>query len=233
MAQERPSTPEKQLLDLIEDPKEQDLSQKKIKRGSFSLFSLSAVKGRFSFFLESIRSGSFYKESFLDIKGLNKVLKVCIVLLVLYLIVSIATSAKKLQEVPEFVTKDLRPSAGVFSMDSSGKKISSYLEGPRSRNIFDFGDYPVKVEVKVEDEIEEVAPPEEIKESDAKILSQKLGLVGIGWSDNPDVMVENTETKKMYFLKRGDRIGGLIKVEAIFQDKVILTYDGGKELELR
>ena len=58
MAQERPSTPEKQLLNLIEDPKEQDLSQKKIKRSSFSLFSLAALRGRFSFLLESIRSGA-------------------------------------------------------------------------------------------------------------------------------------------------------------------------------
>jgi len=69
--------------------------------------------------------------------------------------------------------------------------------------------------------------------SKAELLSQQLGLVGIGWSDNPDVMLKNADTGKMYFLKRGERIEGLIKVEAVFQHKVLLTYDDGKELELR
>lgn len=231
MAQERPTTPEKQLLDLIEDPKEQALNKKKIRRSSSGLLSLSAIKGRFSFFVESVRSGSFLKEGLLDIKGLNKVLKICIVLLILYMIGNITMSAIRLKEIPEFVSKRVQPSAGNASAEFEKKKISDYLDGPYERNIFGFGDTPVEEEA--DETVAEVAPPEEIKESDAAILANNIGLVGIGWSDNPDVMVENLETKKMYFLKRGDRIDGLIKVEAIFQDKVILTYDDGKELELR
>ena len=231
MAQERPSTPEKQLLNLIEDPKEQDLSQKKIKRGSFSLFSLAALRGRFSFLLESIRSGSFFTKTLLGIKGLNKVLKVCIALLILYLIGNFTMSMTRLQEIPEFVTRGSKSSAEIPAMISSGRRISDYLEGPRSRNIFGFGD--VQQEEKKEEATEEVAPPSEIAQSKAEILVQSLNLVGIGWSDNPDVMISNIESGKMYFLKRGQRIGGLIKVEAIFEDRVILTYDNGKEVELR
>jgi hypothetical protein len=89
------------------------------------------------------------------------------------------------------------------------------------------------VEEKESEAEEEVPAPAAEALSEAQILAQQLGLVGIGWSDDPDVMVENTETKKIYFLKRGERIDGLIKVEAIFEDKVILTYDNGKEMELR
>lgn len=233
MAQERPTTPEKQLLDLIEDPKEQNLNQKKIRRNSFSLFSVAAFKGRLSFFLENVQSGLFFKRIFFDIKGLNKVLKLCILGLLVYLIGNSAMSLSRLKKIPEFVIGGSRSSGGIPENDFSSKKISDYLEGPRTRNIFVFGDTP-KEEPKTEvQEIMEVAPPEEVKATPAEALSQKIGLVGIGWSDNPDVMVENTETKKMYFLKRGERIDGLIKVEAIFPDKVILTYDNGKELELR
>lgn len=231
MAQERPSTPEKQLLDLIEDPKEQDLGQKKIKRSSFSLVSLAALKGRLSFLLESIRSGSFLKRAFLSIKGINKVLKICTALLFLYLIGNSTMSIIRLNEIPEFVTKNPRLSTGTSKAGFSTKNISDYLEGPRARNIFRFGD--IQEEEQEEEELAEVAPPEEEALSKAELLSQQLNLVGIGWSDNPDVMLKNVDTGKMYFLKRGERIGGLIKVEAIFQDKVILTYDDGKELELR
>ena len=232
MAQERPSTPEKQLLDLIEDPREQDLSQKKIKRSSFSLVSFAALKGRVSYYLESVRSGSFFKRAFLSIKGLNRVIKVCTALLFLYLVGSSTMSIMKLNEVPEFVIKNSRVAAESPTTEVSAKSISDYLEGPRSRNIFRFGDVQEEKEAQ-EEKLEEVAPPVEETLSEAELLSQKLGLVGIGWSDNPDVMVKNTDTGKMYFLKRGERIEGLIKVDAIFKDKVILTYGDGKELELR
>jgi len=234
MAQERPTTPEKQLLDLIEDPKEQDLTQKKIKHKSFGLVSFSALRGRLSFLRESVRSGAFLKSAFLDIKGLNKILRICIVLLLLYLVGNFVMSFNRLREVPEFVTKSFRVSKEIPAAELSGKKISYYLEGPRSRDIFKFGDFGRVEEGEEEEEEEgEVVAPGEAPLSESEILAQQLGLVGIGWSDDPDVMVENIETKKIYFLKRGQRIDGLIKVEAIFQNKVILTYDDGKEMELQ
>ena len=96
MEQEKPSTPEKQLLDLIENPKEQDLNKKKIKRSSLNLFSFAALRGRFSFLLESIRSGSFLRKNFYDIKGFNRMLRICIVLLVIYVIVNFTMSAPML-----------------------------------------------------------------------------------------------------------------------------------------
>ena len=229
MAQEKPSTPEKQLLNLIEDSQEQDGSQKKIKRSSFNLVSLAALRGRYSFLLESIRSGSFFKKTFFDIKGINKILQICIALLILYIIVHFTLSTIKLKEIPEFAANISRSSGEIRSVELTSQRISDYLEGPRSRNIFRFGDSPI-VE---KEEVEEVARPVEIIVSKAELLAQNLELVGIGWSDNPDVMIKNNEMNKTYFLKRGERIEGLIKVEAVFQDKVILTYGDGQEIELR
>lgn len=234
MAQERPTTPEKQLLNLIEDPKEKGLSQKKIKRKTFNLVSFTALRARFSFFRESVVSGVFFKKTFLDIKGLNKILRICIGVLFLYLVGNFSMSITRLMEAPEFVAKNSRPSPETSPNDMTGKKLAFYLEGPRSRNIFKFGDNERQEEKPpVVQEESEVLPPLETPLSEAEVLARQLGLVGIGWSDDPDVMVENAESKKMYFLKRGQKIDNLIKVEAIFKDKVILTYDNGKEMELR
>jgi type II secretory pathway component PulC len=55
---------------------------------------------------------------------------------------------------------------------------------------------------------------------------QKLRLAGIAWSDNPDAMIENIETNETYFLKQDDLINGKLKIEAIFRNKVILSYQG-------
>jgi len=233
MAQERPTTPEKQLLDLIEDPKEQGVSQKKIKQRSFRLFSFSALRGRISFLRESIQAGSILPKALLDVKGLNKILKVCTVLLFVYLIGAFAISIGKLKEAPEFIVRSSKPPKEVSAAELSGKKISAYLEGPRSRDIFKFGDFGREEERDEEEEDYEVSAPTEVTLSKSEILAEQLGLVGIGWSDDPDVMIENLDTKKIYFLKRGQKIDGLIKVDAIFQDRVILTYDEGKEMELQ
>ena len=58
-----------------------------------------------------------------------------------------------------------------------------------------------------------------------------LKLVGISWSNNPDAMVEDTKALKTFFIKRGDMIGKF-RVEAIFKDKIILSFEG-EEVELR
>ena len=179
---------------------------------------------------ENLSSGTF-KKFLLDLKGLNRALKLCIAILIVYLVGYFTMSVSRLKEVPEFESKNSRGSAEFRTSGTLANNVAHYLEGPRGRNIFKFGD--VTEEAVKEIVSEEVAPPVEEKESPAETLSNQLGLVGIGWSDDPDVMVENVDTKKMYFLKKGQRIDGLIKVEAIFEDKVILTYDNGKEMELR
>lgn len=230
MAQERPSTPEKQLLDLIENPKKQDLSQKKIKRTSLTFLSFAALRGRLSFLWDTLSSGDFRKLVF-DLKSLNQVLKGCIFVLVIYLIFYFTMAVVKLNEVPEFASKNPRGSTELSATGITARNVSYYLEGPRTRNIFKFGDI---TETAIEEmKKDEVSAPVEPEDSPAAALAKQLSLVGIGWSDDPDVMVQNLQSGKMYFLKKGQRIDGMIKVEAIFEDRVIMTYDNGQELELR
>jgi hypothetical protein len=61
-------------------------------------------------------------------------------------------------------------------------------------------------------------------------IKTDLQLVGIYFSEKPEVIIEDKSEKKTYFLKEGGNIKG-IKVKSILQDRVILE-SGGLEWEL-
>lgn len=75
---------------------------------------------------------------------------------------------------------------------------------------------------------------EKKKESSAQdnALLSGFSLVGISWSANPDVIIEDKAKQKTYFVKRGQEVGDGVRIEAVFKDHVILSYDG-QEFELR
>lgn len=54
-----------------------------------------------------------------------------------------------------------------------------------------------------------------------------LKLVGILWSKNPQVMIEDTEENKTYLLNAGEEISRW-KVEKIYRDRVVLINEAGK-----
>jgi len=231
MEQERPSTPEKQLLKLIEDPKTKEFSSKGIKYRGRSLFSFAAFRGRFSFFKEKVNTGLTLRSSSFDIKVINNVLQFSIFVLVLYLGGSSIFSISNLKKMPELsIDKAARTGLDSQKIASLLNKSSYYIEKARSRDIFKFGNF---FKEAVKQEVVETPPPEEevILPSKAEIVSEKLSLVGIAWSDDPDAMIEDVNTQKIYFLKRGDSIEG-IKVQTILRDRVILSYEG-EEVELR
>ena len=62
------------------------------------------------------------------------------------------------------------------------------------------------------------------KPTDPRIKTD-LQLVGIYFSEAPEVIIEDKAEKKTYFLKEGDNIKG-IKVKSIRQDRVILESNG-------
>jgi type II secretory pathway component PulC len=224
MAQRGPAIPEEQLLKLIRNPKTKDLNQKKTKQQVFRVVSLSGLKGRLAFISQRL-SGIFTgKQKFpqLNLQTGNRILKFAIVVLSFVLVINVVVSMTQLEEVPDFAVESTRSPISTPEDDLSVKKISYYLEKVRSRDLFKFGDLPSR---------EPEPPPEEIQSPQETPLDS-LVLVGIGFSDDPDVMIKDAKTDKIYFLKRGDRIEGKAKVEAIFADKVILTYQG-QELELR
>lgn len=230
MAQERPATPEKQLLKLIEESKAPSVSVdiQTIKHRSLSLFSFSAWASRFSFFKDRFRKwvkkeGRAWQ---LDIiKVINNALGFTVFILAIYFISSFSISMINLKKM--FSLKAAVPegtkSASIFQ-DTSGlsKPMSYYLEKVRSRDIF-------QMESRKTAETAEAVQ----KGPSGRIIeaTQHLKLVGISWSADPDAMIEDTKALRTFFVKRGQMIGE-VKVQAIFKDKVILGY-GQEEIELR
>ena len=226
MAQESSLTPEKQLLKLIEKPMSQgSLHAAAIKYHGLSLFSLGALKGRFAFLKNRFRLDfKSVGTQQLDVRVLNQLLKFCVFALVLYLAISVSLFIRQLRK-----DIDLKPKigktqeTGSLPIRSVLKSLSYYLEKSRERDIFRIG---IKKSA-LDSSIIPKGPSQRIIEA-----TQDLRLVGISWSSDPDAMIEDTKTKRTYFLKKGQTMDREIKVQAIFKDKVVLSW-GAEEIDLR
>ena len=227
MAQERSATPEKQLLKLIEDPQEKHgtaVDVQAVKHQRRSLFSLNAWSGRFSFFRSRITVGWACGKggSFFDVQMVNCALRgACVVLLGIFF-ANTYFSMININSMPRLKIA-FKGGAAIFDDEpafSSFKKASSaYLEKIRERDIFRMG--PRKMTGS-----KTVAPSDRIIEA-----TGHLKLVGISWSSDPDAMIEDTKALRTFFVKRGQMIGE-VKVNAIFKDKVVLSFGQG-EIELK
>ncbi len=229
MVQDR-ITPEKKLLDLIESPTGQTFKEVKKRRGRISFVSPGALKGRFSFFRRFIANSLARHKIVLDIKEVNLILTICIIGFVVYLSMSWTDTTGKLNQIPNLAL-ELAPQKDVnsFSAVSLLKEFSHYSQIVNSRNIFELDLQNASQNEEQADAIEEkvITPKDELMK-----LIEYFVLVGVSWSDDPVAMIENTDAKMTYFVRKGDDIKDSIKVKTIFIDKVILEYEGA-ELELK
>lgn len=227
----KPLTPERQLLNLIEEPQGQKTVFKSelIKRKGLSLFSPGAWLGRVSFFnlkfKDWFKPGAFRKP---DIKLVNSLLGLFAFLLGGYLIFAFSASSAALKKGLSGIETGSSEAnrAGTSAVKASILKAASYyLEKARGRDIFQM----VSDEEPRSKAVVRSGPvSQRITE-----LTKNLRLVGISWSADPDVMIEDTNTQRTFFLKKGQIIESInVKVEAVFKDKVVLTYEG-EEAELR
>ena len=107
MASERRITPEKQLLDLIEKPGSQNIHQATIRRKGFSLFSLGALKGRFSFFKKKSKTLLVSQREPFDIKQINRALRLCVFVLGAYFVADFIISTLNLEKKSNLTLKTL------------------------------------------------------------------------------------------------------------------------------
>jgi hypothetical protein len=83
------------------------------------------------------------------------------------------------------------------------------------------------------------SPSSVYRQEDGPNLSEELKnlkLVGIIWSQNPEVMIENTKDSRTYTLKKGESLNEGLKVKDISRNSATLettTSAGSKEYELR
>lgn len=229
MAQERPVTPEKQLLKLIEVPKSGgNIESRAIRRRGLSYLSIGAWKGRISFFKDKLTHGfGGAGVSRIELSVLNKALYAVISLLIFYSAINLVRSAVDLKTMPGLRVKMQNgvKSIAVLQGLSALKESGYYLEKVRRKDIFKMGP---KEAIQQQQAARAPAKTATLKIIDA---TQHLKLVGISWSRDPDAIIEDTKAMRTFFVKRGHMLGD-VRVEAILKDKVVLSY-GGEETELK
>ncbi len=235
MAENESTTPEQQLLKLIE-------GQKPGKAGDAPGKGFSAPGGKpkgrglslgripgtilasLAFWKRRAKKRTTHsKRSVFTIAEVNKALVVATACLFVYVIFDAGASARNLQRPPNFAPmKDARPKQ-VKETVVPLEETSYYLQKVASRDIFKEGK---KEAVSVSD------APEPVQITESAEAVQSLALVGISWSSNPDAIIEDKAKQRTYFVKRGQDVGDGVKVEAIFKDHVVVTYED-REYELR
>jgi hypothetical protein len=69
--------------------------------------------------------------------------------------------------------------------------------------------------------------------SDTQAAKRSLQLVGVIWSANPQVIIEDGRDKKTYLVSAGESIAGGILIKEIFRDKAVVVSKEGEKWELR
>jgi len=224
-------TPEQKLLRVIEDPPTEKASGPRGGPSMLSLFSISALKGRFAYFKDKFKKGGSDSESegggaASGLKKLNLGLKFAGSLLALAFVANLAHEAYSLDsaynsyaEIPQQRMADIAiESERVFSAD--------FFEELDEKNVF----------IPVASRVEE-AP----KTGGAMLnlqmleLTQNLRLVGISVSpegaEKTFCMLEDLKKDMTSFVRVGDTVMGM-KVAEIREDSILLEY-GGEQIELR
>ncbi len=220
-------SPEKQLLNLIEKPSSQKTPVSSVigavKRQGMGLVDTGMFKGKSSFFKDAFKGGipGFDMRSW-DIKTLNVLFEVFIVLLVAIFLVNLAVSIAHLGKKVKFEVKLAKPSEyRIAPVASLLKGPAIYVEKARERDIFRMGARPPDSDGLSK------GPSQRILDA-----TSQYRLAGISWSDDPDVMIEDTKNQRTYFLKKGQIIDNDVRVQSVSKEKVILSYQG-EEVELR
>ncbi len=229
MAEDKQATPEQQLLKLIEGQSKAGKSGKAAAAATKSAPRRSIAKlpgillGLLAFWKRSAKKKSYSRRLSFGLVEVNKILVLMTAILAVYVVFDAAASARSLQRPPNFAPpKDLR-SISPQEPDVSLEETSYYLQKVSSRDIFKEGKT---------NEVPKTEAPIQVVSAETAAAIQSLALVGISWSSNPDAIIEDKAHQKTYFVKRGQLVGENVKVEAIFKDHVVVTYED-KEYELR
>lgn len=234
MAEEKPFTPEKQLLRLIEDSKAKDtktVSSSKIGRRARGFFSLGAWLGNIFSFNNKFRKAFKGNESPLfRVKAINSILFFLICVLIFYFVQEFFNSINdfKRKGLSNIEVEENNQIKGFSEKAVTLKSLDYYLERIDQRDIFKMG---VKEENVKPAGIENTGPLMPTPSERLREATKSLRVVGIGWSENPDVLIEDTEVLRTFFVKEGQMINKF-EVEKIFKDRVILSYDG-ESIELK
>ena len=226
MATNESLTPEKQLLKLIENPKQASVRVESAKREGKKWFSFPALKGRLDFWKGTSVKQWFslkkFSQSAHGLERINVVLKILIVLVAIYTGYSVFKMVKEIKNAANLILAPDSTAPDAPAPALGLQNVSYYLEKIKGRNIF-VSAQPEPV-VTAEKVAAEGVPGED--------PFKDFSLVGIAWSNDPEAMIEDTKLNRTFFMKRGQVLLNGVRVVTIFKDKVILGHKN-KEFELR
>jgi len=211
-------TSDERLLKLIEGSTESKRKQfigsgeKKISTGKTSKFNLFDLKSR----LKSLKISLF---------SINKGLIGLAALLTLIFLYTIFNAPQVSKSNAAFYNPaDASVIMKLISgKDNQGLARQSILSQDIKRNFF----LPPGIRGTVYTQESSQDSTEEIKD---------LKLVGIIWSKEPEVMIEDAKDSRTYTLKKGESLNGQFKVKKVSRNSATLemiTQDGPKEYEIR
>lgn len=215
MAENRPITPEKQLLRLIEGSGGGPAAARKLSPASVG----SAMVGGWAFFKRTLSGKGFSKSSF-SLVPLNKVLTAAVAAFFLYILADALVSTVRLLRPADIDLKSEKTVSAPAAVSSSLNDEAFYTGKFASRDVFSPGS---------------AAPPPSANapaQPDPNAAVADLSLVGIAWSAKPEVIIEDKSKQRTFFMKEGQALGDGVVVKKVFKDHAVLGYNG-QEFELR
>lgn len=220
-------TPEKRLLELIEEP---DAQKKEItaaaeKKGLKGLLSPAGLQDKFAAFKgQGEALFKRHRKSF-GIKELNRILKTVVGVMILFFVVSLIVDwAGVSQDFSEMIQV---PDSRMFETELS-------KEGPAEGTAVEQWDLG-KMFMPYGKRQEEADKLQKEQSSRLADMTKKLKLTGISYNPTDPksayCMVEDVEKSITIFLHEGDTVG-LLKVEKIYEDRVVLEH-GNETIEIR
>lgn len=206
---EAPLTPEEKLLRIIESPPQNVRPLRPARSILDFKFSLKLLKTKYTEKLKSLAS----------LKTANMVLLVLSVAVTLFLGIDFWMGLPRASAWTHLEAMAKKQGVGDLRIENL-EPISIYLQEITQRNIFALLT-PARQDVLQN-------PVSDLIIGD---LKENLRVVGIIWSDAPQVMIEDVKDARTYLLNRGGKIKEA-RVKEILKDRVILSYDN-QEIELK
>ncbi len=214
------STPEKQLLRLIEQPELADEQKESLKRKGVRSFSLGALKGRLSFLKEKIRSGFTLKKLPLGIKMVNRGLATVVVVAGGYFLLDLARAIADVKTGWELDSAETNRE----DENSEGEKLGVIHKPVIVRPIFDFNEELATFESVVKKKT--VA----VEHTDEQVMDELIEGLSFGgaWINAKDpkastVYIKDRKTQRTVKLKIGGEIVGM-KIVEIDRSSATLRY---------
>lgn len=213
MALDNSQTPEKQLLHMIEHPAGVRGAARSPKSRMSGLWPLGFLRRHPAGDLSHRPATGF------TVRTANALLLACIVFFIVYLGLSSFVSFNEIERKLRIQNQGQDAYAGTTqTADPFQKKdLQFYLAKVEARDIFQMG--LRKKNGQAGDNLP--GPSSKLVEA-----TKELRLVGISWSDNPDVMIEDTGRSVTYFLKQSEVMENGVRVRDVFKDRIVLELEG-------